>query len=162
RWGVCVSFTSVTSYNARQELQTRVFPRSVAREPPTCGAPGIFSQALVTSRVTQCLITGRYPEWHNWHARCFCLLSSATTNPQANRGSVPSRSGEPFPQGIRHPHDAGRHRSNVKVAMALPPGPRPRERFPPSPEALQTTRPFPCLTAHSPRRRLPQGGGCLF
>ena len=61
------------------------------------------------------------------------ILPSATSNPQANRGSVPGRTAN-LPPRFRYPQYAGRCRTNSEGHNDLPPRSRPRERFPPSPE----------------------------
>src|SRR5262245_53434312 len=49
------------------------------------------------------------------------ILSSATSNPQANRGSVPGRTAN-LPPRLRYPQHAGRCRTNSEGHNDLPPG----------------------------------------
>ena len=101
----------------------------------------------------------------DWHDRCFSLISSATSNPQATRGSVPDCLGEPSPKALATPkRQAGTER--MQRPYDLPPRSRPRERFPPSPEPFRQHVRSPVYGTlppppPSPRRRLSffEGGG---
>jgi hypothetical protein len=149
-----VSFTRVPSYNDGQELQTVEHLRSLAREPSRRRATRRFSQWLLRIELALASASPTRCDRDDWHGRCFCYLPSAASNPQVSRGSVPGRSGDPSPKALATPI-AGRHRRTTEAAMTLPPGSRPRERDPPSPEPFRQHVRTPVYGTHSPHRRLP-------
>ena len=103
------------------------------------------------------------------HEACFFALartvqysvSSAASNPQANRGSVRVRDGRPSPRASHLPKKASRHRSVIGQNDPSP-GSRPRERFPPSPGPLRQHVRNPVREHPSPAAAFIQGGGSSF
>ena len=106
-----VSFTTDTSYNARQELQTRRHSSEVSRREHSVECRIVRSAVRRLSLARDCTATSA--DAARALARSLLYsLSSAASIPQASRGSVPGRDGEPSPKAS-HPQDAGRHRRHV-------------------------------------------------
>ena len=84
--------------------------------------------------------------------------SSATSYPQANRGSVPGLDGAPSPKG------AIPKVGPTPDARGRKPIPRrgPRERFPPLPNPSDHTSVPLSTTSFPPTSAFPQGGGSSF
>ena len=95
----------------------------------------------------------------DWHDRCFQYSCVRDKHPQANRGSVPGRSGEPSPKASPPPRSGSA--PNERRPHDLPPRSGRGRDFPPLPNLSDNTS-VSLSTAHSPHRRLPQGGGCLL
>lgn len=87
------------------------------------------------------------------------VLSSATSNPQATRGSVPDRLAS-LPPGLANLTEPAP--TECLGRNDLPPRSRPRERFSPLSRTFQITRPFPCQKDIPPCRRLPPRRRLVF
>jgi hypothetical protein len=146
-----VRFTTDTSYNARQELQ---IAKDIRKGPLENGAKRLLQKKHWELGLDRG--DGKERNLSRGFGTAAALLSFVRDeHPQANRGSVPDRYGEPSPKVSLPQKREPTPSADDRRPQRLSPESRPRERVPPSPGPVRTHVRTPVQRHPSPSRRLP-------